>query len=167
MKSKTHENWIFFSITYKAEKMKENKFDTEDVFFFFVAHSWFLYFVKRRVSNARFTLFTNTKPVYYYNVVRDTNEQSGWFSFFSTLICLRFNTIQLIAIILYTLNTCPRKVNEKCQKTFTKINEIQQNFLWIFSIFFFVFFLSLSVAFSLCLLDAERLSEKMEIKRMK
>lgn len=67
-------------------------------------------------------------------------KKSDWFSFSSMLICLRFYTIQLIAIILYTLNAYPRKVNEKCQKTFTKINENQPNFVWIFSIFLRFFF---------------------------
>lgn len=145
-KSKTHKNWNRASASDEREQL-----DVGLLFFLF--HFLLLYIsVKIRVSNARSTLFTNTKPVYYYNV---PILKSG--VFFSSLpIRLRFNTIQQIAIILYTLKCMPReKLVKVPKKSFTKINW-KEKFAWIFSFsfsifssfsFFLFFFLSYSFLF--------------------
>ena len=150
MKSKTHENWIFSALHKKLKRWKRTSMTMLNSVLSIRRALFFSSFCQK--THTQFTLFTNTRPAYYYNVARC--ERKFWLVLiFSMLVCLRFNIIQSISAILYTSNACPRKVNQKCQKTSTKLNENQQNFVWIFGIFFLrcsIFFRSFSVAFWHC-----------------
>lgn len=102
----------------------------------------------RRVSNARFTLFTNTKPVYYYEV-RINQIERVWrlcsIFFSSSLLVFSFNTLSYVCDLIqssrllshYSLYTLMRELNEKKwpkgKKILTKIKCNEKKFRFEFS----------------------------------
>lgn len=68
----------------EPEREKEQTLDVLNSYFFpvrfdllFVSFIQYIEKKKTRVSNARFTLFTNTKPVYDYKAVMANSKESG------------------------------------------------------------------------------------------